>query len=219
MDNSIVLCGHDLSWGTALKKEFENDNISIYYADSIEDIENIFSYVNTDIIICSIEEFYNFTENLPAGGFRRYVASNKISVLVIAGSYSVSDEIAALTQGCFDYQLRTAPVQVVAQRIRNRLADKSYEKNIYYDSITKDIYSDGCLVKLTKREKDVLYILLSNNGVPVRKDVILHKVWGNEVTSSSRVIDTVVKQLRKKLSGSNIHIITYYGRGISATIQ
>lgn len=59
MDSSIVLCGHDLLWCTALKKEFENENIFICHADGIEDIENIFSYINTDIIVCSIEEFYN----------------------------------------------------------------------------------------------------------------------------------------------------------------
>lgn len=206
-------------WGTALKKEFENENIFICHADSIEDIENIFSYVNTDIIICSIEEFYNFTENMPAGSLGRYIANNKTSVLVIADTYSASDEMAALTQGCFDYQTRTAPVQAVAQRIRNRLADKAHNKNIYYDNITKDIYLDGCLVKLTKREKDVLYILLSNKGIPVSKDVILHEIWGNAFMGNSRVIDTVVKQLRKKLPGNNIQIITHYGRGISAVLQ
>ena len=53
----------------------------------------------------------------------------------------------------------------------------------------------------------------------VEKNVILHEIWGNGFTGSSRVIDTVVKQLRKKLSGSNIQIITHYGRGISAVIQ
>lgn len=219
MDSSIVLCDHDVIWDTALKQEFENENIFICHADGIEDIENIFSYVNTDIIICSIEEFYNFTENLPDNGLARYIANNKISVLVIADTYSASDEMAALTQGCFDYQLRTAPVQIVAQRIRNRLADKLHAKNIYYDNITKDIYSNGCLVKLTKREKDVLYILLSNKGIPVGKDIILHKIWGDSFTGSIRVIDTVVKQLRKKLSGSNIQIITHYGMGISAVLQ
>ncbi len=219
MDSSIVLCGHDLLWCTALKKEFENENIFICHADGIEDIENIFSYINTDIIVCSIEEFYNFTETLPAGGLRRYITTNKTSILVIADFYSANDEMAVLTQGCFDYQLRNAPIQAIAQRIRNRLADKPHNKNIYYDNITKDIYSDGCLVKLTKREKDVLYILLSNKGIPVEKNVILHEIWGNGFTGSSRVIVTVVKQLRKKLSGSNIQIITHYGRGISAVIQ
>lgn len=42
MDSSIVLCGHDLLWCTALKKEFENENIFICHADGIEDIEIYF---------------------------------------------------------------------------------------------------------------------------------------------------------------------------------
>ena len=32
----------------------------------------------------------------------------------------------------------------------------------------------------------------------MKKNVILHEIWGNGFTGSSRVIDTVVKQLRKK---------------------
>ena len=165
----------------SIKKEFENENIFICHADGIEDIEIYFLILIQILLSVLLKSFYNFTETLPAGGLRRYITTNKTSVLVIADFYSANDEMAVLTQGCFDYQLRNAPIQAIAQRIRNRLADKPNNKNIYYDNITKDIYSDGCLVKLTKREKDVLYILLSNKGIPVEKNVILHENMGKWV--------------------------------------
>jgi len=65
----------------------------------------------------------------------------------------------------------------------------------------------------------VLDILLCNKGLPVAKEIILKEVWGKGFSGSIRVIDTVIKQLRQKLAGYNIQIITYYGRGISIEIQ
>lgn len=222
MDNSIVLCDHDLLWDAELKKELSNENIFIGHADSIEDIgstRNLFPFITTDIIVCSVEEFYNFIEYKKDGSLDIHYTKGKTSILAIADNYSVNDEFAALSSGCFDYQLRTVPVKIIAQRIRNRLADISQDKNIYYDKATKDIYTDGHLIKLTKRERQVLNILLCNKGLPVAKEVILKKVWGNSFNGSIRVIDTIIKQLRQKLSGYNAQIITYYGRGISIEIQ
>ena len=74
------------------------------------------------------------------------------------------------------------------------------------------------MVNLTNRERGVLYILACNKGIPVSKDIILKEVWGNSFNGNMRVIDTIIKQLRKKLQNSNIKIITHYGRGISVEI-
>ncbi len=218
MDNSIVLCDHDLLWDLSLKRELASENIFISHADSAEDISdigNIFPFVTTDIIVCSVEEFYNFieykkerkTDSLPANG--------KVSILAIADSYSASDEFAVLNMGCFDYQLRTVPVKIIAQRIRNRLIDISQCRQVYYSKKSKSIYTEGHLIKLTKREKAVLYVLLCNKDAIMPKEVILKEVWGENFHGSIRVIDTIIKQLRKKLSGYNIQIITHYGYGIS----
>ncbi len=218
MDRSIVLCDHDLLWDTRLKKELADEDIFIGHADSIEDIGmagNIFPSATAGVIVCSVEEFYNFIEC--KSRLDMHHAEGKI--LAIADNYSASDELAALSLGCFDYQLRTVPVQIIAQRIRNRIADISPGRKIYYNKDTKDIYKDGCLIKLTRRERGVLDILLCNKGMPVAKEIILKEVWGKGFNGSIRVIDTVIKQLRHKLKGYNVQIITYYGRGISIEIQ
>lgn len=218
MDSSIVLCDHDLLWDLKLKQELENENIFISHADSAEDISdigNIFPFVTTDIIVCSVEEFYNFIEYKKEKKKENLPGSSKASIIAIADNYSADDELAVLNMGCFDYQLRTVPVKIIAQRIRNRIIDISRCKQVYYDKTSKNIYTQGHLVKLTKHEKALLGILLCNKGTPVPKEVILKNVWGENFNGSIRVIDTIIKQLRKKLSGYNIQIITHYGYGIS----
>lgn len=212
MDRFIVLCDHDLLWDIKLEEEFNSENICISYADDIDDICNVFPDTNIDIIICSAMEFFSFTEY-------GYIIKKGISVFVVADEYSEADEFNALKAGCFDYQLRTAPIKVIAQRIKNRLAETSHKKKLYFDSAAGSIYPDRELASLTKRESAVLKVLLSNEGIPIEKKIILQKVWGENFKGNIRVIDTVIKQLRKKLSGYNIKIITHYGRGVSASCQ
>lgn len=213
MDRFIVLCDHDFIWDKKLKKELDSENISIGYADSIDDIESIFSGSIVDIIICSAIEFC-FTDYEDTSCLYN-ILNNGISVMVIADEYSESDELNALRLGCFDYQLRSASVKTVAQRIRNRLSQTSNQKRLYFNNNADSIYSDVELPKLTKRENAVLKVLLSNEGSTVQKSVILQKVWGNDFKGNIRVIDTIVKQLRQKLSGYNVKIITHYGIGVS----
>ncbi len=215
MDRFIVLCDHDFVWVTELKEELDDEKISIGYVDSIDDIESIFPDAVVDIIVCSAIEFYSFIEYEDTNYLYKYILNNGISVMVIADEYSESDEINALKFGCFDYQLRSASVKAVAQRIKNRLANTSGKKRLYFDNNTNSIYSDVDLPKLTKRENAVLKVLLSNEGSTVEKSIILQKVWGENFKGNIRVIDTIIKQLRQKLSGYNIKIITYYGIGVS----
>lgn len=220
MDSSIILCGHDLLWDEELKKEFTNENIFITCADSAGDAiinGSIFPFVTTGVIVCPVEDFLDFIE-YTAESADFHATRNIPPVLAIAGSYSADDELAALKHGCFDYQLKTAPVKVIAQRIRNKLNSMPQNKNIYYDLDTKNIFTDGHIVKLTNREREVLYVLACNNGIPVPKKIILKEVWGNSFNGNIRVIDTVIKQLRQKLAGCNVEIITHYGRGISVEI-
>lgn len=219
MDRFIVLCDHDLSWDAKLKEELSSENIVIDHADDIDDIENTFPDTSIDIIICSDIELDNFIEYKSLDNLCEYIAKKGVSVLIIADKYSETDELNALKLGCFDYQLRTAPIKSIAQRIRNRLTEISYGKRLYFDNATDNLYSDGKLVQFTKRETAVLKLLILNKNYIVPKETILQKVWGADFKGNIRVIDTVIKQLRKKLSYYNVKIITHYGKGISINFR
>lgn len=219
MDKFIILCDHDLKWDAKLKEEFIDDNICINHVDDIDDIENIFPGSNIDIIICSVMEFYSFAEYENFGRLYGYIMNKEISIFVIADEYSETDELNALSFGCFDYQLRTASIKAIAQRIKNRLSETGNKNKLYFDNTANAVYSDGEIVKLTNRESDVLKILILNKGNTVEKNIILQKVWGKTFKGNIRVIDTVIKQLRKKLSAYNVKIITHYGKGVSISFK
>jgi len=229
MDKFTVLCGLDLQWGRELEEEFKGTGISAGYADNIGSILDIFPGTQIDIIICSSMEFYSFLEYEGTEIFEKYIMKKGIPVMVITDRYSASDELKALHLGCFDYQTNQVPVKIIAQRIKNRLEYIPYSynhkacvpdiKRLYFDGRTGSLYYHGKLIKLTRREKDVLGILVRHHGEPVEKEIILQKAWGDSFKGNIRVIDTIIKQLRKKLAGYNADIITHYGRGISINFK
>lgn len=70
---------------------------------------------------------------------------------------------------------------------------------------------NGKEIKLTTKEILIVKLLYENRGRVVTRDMILDSVWGNEYVGEDRLIDTHIKNLRKKLD--NELIVTIKGVG------
>lgn len=73
------------------------------------------------------------------------------------------------------------------------------------------VSENGEEVKLTTKEILIIKLLYENRGRVVTRDMILDSVWGNEYVGEDRLIDTHIKNIRKKLG--NELIITIKGVG------
>ena len=89
----------------------------------------------------------------------------------------------------------------------NKIKYESYEINLD-KRIVRDEFNE---IDLTTLEFDLLVLLLSNKGCCFSRDDILYKIWGYDYYGSSRVVDDLVRRLRKKMS--NLSINTIYGYG------
>ena len=58
-------------------------------------------------------------------------------------------------------------------------------------------------------------MLLNNKGKPFSREDILNKVWGNDYFGSDRVVDDLVRRIRKKMP--KLKINTLYGFGYRLT--
>jgi YD repeat-containing protein len=68
-----------------------------------------------------------------------------------------------------------------------------FKKFISYSSDEKDL-------KLTTKETQIIKCLYDANGNVVTRDNILNSVWGYEYIGEDRLIDTHIKNIRKKTS-------------------
>ena len=70
---------------------------------------------------------------------------------------------------------------------------------------------DGNVFELTQREFDILRELLMNQGRVMTRQILLDKLWKYDFYGDERVVDTHIKNLRKKLGIDFIQTIRGVG--------
>lgn len=128
------------------------------------------------------------------------------------------DKIIGLELGSDDYVTKPYSPKELVLRVNNimkRVYLKSTEK-VTYENYTIDLdkrtVSDGEKeLSLTTLEFDLLMMFLQNRNKSFSREDILETVWGPDYFGSDRVVDDLVRRLRKKMP--NIHINTLYGYG------
>ena len=91
---------------------------------------------------------------------------------------------------------------------------------LVYQKLTLDLdgyqaYVDGKPVELTNREFEVLQLLLRNQGRVLTRQMLLNQLWDFDFLGDERVIDTHIKNLRKKLQLNYIETI----RGVGYRVE
>ncbi|AWG37207.1 MULTISPECIES: response regulator transcription factor [Bacillus] len=76
----------------------------------------------------------------------------------------------------------------------------------------REVYDEtGSLVNLTSKEFDLLLLFLHHKGHPFSREDILLNIWGHDYFGTDRVVDDLVRRLRKKMPGLKVE--TIYGFG------
>jgi DNA-binding response OmpR family regulator len=78
----------------------------------------------------------------------------------------------------------------------------------------KVVSLDSRRLQLTRKEYELLAVLVSSASDVVRRDVLLMKVWGYSNQIRTRTLDVHIRRLRKKLGAySEAYIETIFGVG------
>ncbi|MEG2322012.1 MAG: response regulator transcription factor [Bacilli bacterium] len=131
------------------------------------------------------------------------------------------DKIIGLELGSDDYITKPYSPKELMLRIANILK-RVYSSSsiIKYDNYSIDaskriVLNNETEVILTTLEFDLLYMFLTNKSKSFSRDDILDKIWGDNYFGSDRVVDDLVRRVRKKLP--NLNINTIYGFGYRLT--
>jgi two-component system KDP operon response regulator KdpE len=150
---------------------------------------------------------------------RRIRSFSQVPVIVLSARDRQSDKVQALEHGADDYITKPfdpnellARVQAILRR-RNAEAPPAVTRlrfgSLEIDLARRLVTSDGETVQLTKTERRLLELLVTNPGRLMTQDVILREVWGPGYQTQTNYLRTYIGQLRKKLgdSASNPHLI------------
>lgn len=144
-------------------------------------------------------------------------------VILITALGELYDRIEGLDTGADDYLVKPFAFEELSARIRS-LGRRSgrYEENdllcfgdLCYDAALRSLRGPLGSIRLSGKEGRLLEVLLRDAGTPLRRMVILSRVWGADAPVEEGNLDTYIHFLRKRLShvGSTVSIATMRGIG------
>ncbi|PEV01137.1 winged helix-turn-helix domain-containing protein, partial [Bacillus thuringiensis] len=73
-------------------------------------------------------------------------------------------------------------------------------RELHVDGDAYKVYVNKVEVPLTTKEFEILQLLLQNEKKVLTRENIVEKIWGYEYAGDTRMIDTHMKNIRKKLN-------------------
>ncbi len=215
MDDEEDLC-------EILKFNLENEGYEIETANSAEEAlkMDISSYdlLLLDVMMGEISGFKM------ANILKKDRKTAHIPIIFITAKDTENDTITGFNLGADDYiskpfSLRevTARVKAVLRRTKQEevaaLPEQLTYKTLVLDIVKKKVSIDGEEASLTKKEFEILLLLLQNKGRVFSREDILHRIWSDEVYVLDRTIDVNITRLRKKIGAYGKCIVTRLGYG------
>ncbi|MDM5188994.1 response regulator transcription factor [Bacillus sp. DX4.1] len=100
----------------------------------------------------------------------------------------------------FSFHVLIRRVEAVLRRSYNQSTDNHLVfKEIHVDCDAYKVYVNEVEIPLTTKEFEILQLLLQNEKKVLTRESIVEKAWGYEYCGETRIIDTHIKNIRKKL--------------------
>ena len=171
-------------------------------AESGEEAMDLFARFSYDLIVLDAM--------LPGmSGFDVCKKIRETSDVLIVFLTALNDDdhhMLAYRLGADDYLAKPFKISILAMKIKRMLKDSGTTQlrfaEIELDPETWKCRVSGEEVNLTQKEFSLLEILMRNPGRVFKRDYFLKNIWGYDFIGDIRVVDTVVKNLRKKLGSS-----------------
>ena len=134
------------------------------------------------------------------------------------------DKILGLELGSDDYITKpysSKELVLRVDKILKRVYKDTQTSLVTYDCYKIDIDKRIVLhetdkeLKLTTLEFDLLLLFIQNRNKCFTREEILDSVWGNDYFGTDRVVDDLVRRLRKKMPKLNVHAVYGYGYRLS----
>ena len=128
----------------------------------------------------------------------------------IAKPYSIAEVLARVRSVLRRSERRSRPVKQVAESSDSNII--TFE-GLEVNNLNKRCFIDGSEIQLTRKEFDILVLLLTHRGKILSREQIMKQVWSDEVVVLDRTIDVNITRMRKKLGQYGNHIVTRTGYG------
>ena len=141
---------------------------------------------------------------------RRLRKVSNVPVIMLTARDAVMDKVSGLDMGADDYVTKPFAIEELLARIRVTLRKRQSGEEqaehkiltcgaLVLDSSAHTVHYNGEPIDLTKREFNMLEIMLINKNIVLTRDSFIEKVWGYDYMGETNVVDVYIRYLRGKI--------------------
>jgi len=151
---------------------------------------------------------------------------NPVPVLMLTAKGQEIDKVIGLDLGADDYVTKPFGVRELLARIQallrrsNNVSEKNCSDQIFkigsatIDPKTFQVKRGRAVEELTAKELKLLQVFHAHAGEVLSRNKLLNEIWGYNYYGTTRTLDQVIVQLRKKLGDDEPkHLLTVHGVG------
>lgn len=175
-------------------------------ADLIE--QNRYDLVLLDVMMPKIDG-YDLLE---------YIRPTGTPSIFVTAKDAVSERVRGLHSGADDYIVKPfAPAELTArvEAVLRRTGRATVQYSLWgctVDTAACRVTRAGQEIKLTRKEYELLLLLLRGRGTALYRDYLYETLWDDDMSLDTRTLDTHITRLRKKLDlGDKLHAVRQVG--------
>ncbi|GAK36188.1 MAG: response regulator transcription factor [Bacteroides graminisolvens] len=205
-----------------LKFNLENEGYLVDTANSAEEALKLdigaYSLLLLDVMMGEISGFKM------ANMIKKNKKTAHIPIIFITAKDTENDTVTGFNLGADDYISKPFSLREVIARIKavlrrtatietEQVPERIIHESLVLDITKKKVSIEDKEISLTKKEFEILFLLLQNKGRVFSREDILGKIWSDEVYVLDRTIDVNITRLRKKIGIYGKKIVTRLGYG------
>ncbi len=225
METKILVVDDEKDICEILQFNLENEGFTVDTANSaeeaIEKISGEHRIILLDVMMGGMSGF-RLAEKLRKQG-------NKVPIIFLTAKDTENDLLTGFSIGADDYISKPFSIKEVVARVKavlkrtTKQEQHQSEEDIIVDKLkvspgTKQVILDGTQILLTKKEFEILLLLVKNPVRVFTREEILDKVWKDEGYVLERTVDVHITRLRKKLGQYGHYIMNRSGYGYCFTV-
>jgi two-component system response regulator RegX3 len=153
--------------------------------------------------------------------------ASSVPILILTAKDSEADKVAGLELGADDYVTKPFSMRELVSRVRAHLRRAGMDQAapgparltggpVDLDPDRHEVLIGGHLKAFTRKEFELLELLLSRKGRLLTREFLIGEVWGADYVGDTKTLDVHIKRLRQKIEGDPhkpSHIVTVRGLG------
>jgi DNA-binding response OmpR family regulator len=147
-------------------------------------------------------------------------------IILLTAKDEVPDRVAGLNAGADDYVIKPFSIEELLARVKAHLRRTHPDEpnhlqfgDLTLNCLTRDVYREDSLVKLTAKEFDLLEFLLRHPRQVLTREQILEQVWGYDFVGESNIIEVYIRALRIKLEANTAKRLLHTVRGVGYVLR